>query len=577
MGTDATNAGARRYRWLIPVVALAVVLALVSAAVIGLGVGRPSDGVAAGAEPTPAVEPANTPSLRAADPTDTPTPTQTVGDADEATVEVTVAAGGEASLPDGTSVWIPPGGVSQDTRLVLSRARSGAPDTADGLAAAGSPVWVELEAGQLSDVAVLRLPTAPPQDWPADLTFDPWLASYDETTGEWIPHTGLYDPQTGLMVAQVEHFSWWNPFSWDYGAIRDSFVQSLADAAGAPSGIPPECSTSPPADQVTLTREGEPVTDSCLDLDGERVILRLRGVKNYPLLVAWSGQASLDARTEYGLDVTSLYRWLTDQLGLTAEDSVVLPSGGDAHLQVSPDATAPVLATASYDPKLQLIGIVDATTRVIMAVRSATGVQTAAEEVWSLMSDSACLGQHVDDLADDLVGASTAIIAGCSGDVLATLAKSSPRLLLRVAGMAPRLIASLVGVVGYAANAVLAQFYTGFDVLAGTTTEQFTIATPGSPTAPPDEPAQSPWPVRANDGPTALWAWFGASFVLPDWVSCDDQVAWCIAGIGREVHIIRLDGLRDVGSVPLATTDPATSLAGKGLPAAVIAELLTDD
>lgn len=576
MGTGNADVGGRRSRWLIPAVALAVVLALVAGALLGLGVGRFAGDDAAGAEPTRVVEPTDLPPSTA-DPTESPTPTQTVGDADEASVEVTVADGGEVSLPDGASVWIPPGGVSQDTRLVLSRSRPGAPGTTAGVAAAGSPVSVELEAGELTGVAVLRLPTAPTQDWPADLTFDPWLASYDETTSEWIPHTGHYDPQTGLIVAQVEHFSWWNPFSWDYGAIRDSFVQSLADAAGAPSGIPPECSTPPPDDQVALTREGERVTDSCLDLDGEQVVLRLRGVKNFPLLVAWSGHASLDARTEYALDVTSLYRWLTDQLGLTAADSVVLPSGGDVHLQVSPNETAPVLATASYDPKLQLVGIVDATTRVIMALRSATGVQTGAEEVWSLMSDSACLGQHVDDLADDLTGAAVAIIAGCSGDVLATLAKSSPRLLLRVAGMAPKLIGSLVGVVGYAANTVFAQFYTGFDVLAGTTTEEFTIATPDSPTAPPDEPDQSLWPVRANDGPPALWAWFGANFFLPDWASCDDKVAWCIAGIGREVHIIRIDGLRDAGSVPLATTDPAASLAGKGLPADVIAQVLTDD
>ena len=168
------------------------------------------------------------------------------------------------------------------------------------------------------------------------------------------------------------------------------------------------------------------------------------------------------------------------------------------------------------------------------------------------------------------------MIADCAAQVLRGASKGTTTGLLRVAGAIPKVIASLGGVIVYAANTVLSEFITARDLLAGTTSQDFTIAAAGSPdaTSSGGTGAQSPWPTEGNDGPPALWEWFGANFTFPDWVSCDTAVAWCIAGEGDQVHIIKVHGLVDTASVPLAARDPAVALTKAGLSKTVVAQVL---
>ncbi|WP_406832829.1 hypothetical protein ABEG17_08405 [Pedococcus sp. KACC 23699] len=440
----------------------------------------------------------------------------------------------------------------------------------------GSPVHISLGSGELTGTATIVLPAPTPQDWPAGLAFDPFPATYDEQDGSWVAQDGTYDPSAGTITLSVTHFSWWNPFSWNYHAIEDSLRQAGADMAGIPSGIAPTCANSPGADQAQLTGTGSKLVDACLDTDGSDVVLRMRGVKDYPLLVSWSGQATLQKHTDYGVDLSSLYRWFAATTHAIGQEQVLLPSGGDVHLLVAPDANAPVLVNVAYDPHLQLAGIVDATLRVVQAVRGATGVETTLEEVGSTVEDTACALAQLPKLTKDPVGTSATMIADCAAQVLRDASKGATSRLLRVVGAIPKVLASLVGVIVYAANTVASEVFTARDLLAGTTSQDFNIAAAGSPgaTSPGGTGAQSPWPTQGNDGPPALWAWFGANFTFPDWVSCDTAVTWCIAGEGDQVHIIKVHGLVDTASVPLAARDPAVALTKAGLSKTVVAQVL---
>jgi len=491
---------------------------------------------------------------------------------------VTVARGGTVSL-DGTTVQIPAGSVSADTTVTISRSAA-APEAPQGIRSIGQPVTVSLDGGaQLTGTVHLELavPSGVPADWPQDTPFTAFAAYWDEQSGTWVATDSVYDQTSGQVIADITHFSLWNPFTWDYGSIRDSVRQALADLVGAPSGVPATCDNPPPtgADEVHVEVEGADLLDWCLNSDGDGIVLRARGKPDFPLLVSWSGTASLRERTEYEADLVSAYRWLAETLGVQAVDSVAIPAGGSVELSVAPDANAPVYVSATWDPHVQLMGIVDATVRVVMALRGALGIQTTAEQAVQALLDSSCLTQHADDLAHDSAGATVTILTGCVSDVVRDLTKDAGHGLLRFFGAVPQVVGALLGVVGYTVNQFFVSLGTaGEALLSGATDSKLTLYVGETP-APPGTGTASTWPEHDNEGPPAFFAWLGAGFYgFPDFSSCTDDGAWCIAAFGDEVHIFSLHPIQDVGSVPRAAADPATALAGKGLAPDVVSELL---
>lgn len=526
------------------------------------------------------------------------------GDRTRTIGRVTAAGGGTVALDDGTVVTIPPGGISADAVLTLRHDPGAAPAVPAGVRPLGSPVRITLSGdARLTAPATLTLPVAAarPAGWPAGTPVTAWPAYFDEPTGTWVAQPGQYDAARGVVTARVDHFSWWNPFTWDYGAIADEVGQALADLVGAPSGQPPTCASPPPGGQssggeaspggsasgdgagvagadgqIHVVVEGASLLDWCLGSDGGQTVLRTRGLRDYPLLVSWSGNADLVRRTEYEADLVSAYRWLSDRLGLDGADAVTIPAGGAVDLAVSPDAGAPVYVTATWDPQVQLVGIVDATARVVMALRGALGITTTTEQVVQATLDGQCLGQHVDDLADDPAGATVTILTSCVSDVVRELTKDAGRGLLRFFGAVPAVVGALLGTVGYAINQFFVSLGTaGHDLLAAATGTKLTLYVGSSP--PPGGPAGdgSGWPVHDNEGPPAFFAWLGANFfAVPDFTSCTDDGRWCIGGFGDEVHIFDIDKLRDAGSVPASAADPKAALLAKGLPEQIVDELL---
>ncbi|MBV9821103.1 MAG: hypothetical protein JO144_02575, partial [Actinobacteria bacterium] len=412
---------ARRRRTGRLVVAVLVVV-VVALAGVAFALVRPHhrvDGTGASATPT------TTPPATSSTPSSTDTST--------ASAPVTVASGGTVALPDGTSVDIAPGSVSTDTTVTLTHGGDSPALPSDGLSSAGQPVHIELAAGQLAGSASVSIPVTAPADTPDGLGLLPLLAYYDEDAGTWTAVEATYNSAAHTVTATVDHFSWWNPFTWNYSAIRDSIKQALADMAGIPSGIKPTCAHPAPASVATVTVTGASLLDYCLDDSNGALTLRTRSRPDFPLLLTWAGTSSLSKRTEYDIDITSIYLWLAKLLNVQAQNALGLPTGGMADLAVKPDSNSPVVIHATYEPRTQLIGIVDATVRVVLALRSVMKIATTAEEVVSDIIASSCLIQHTDDLASDPAGAFTTIVGDCVHDVIGELAKAASGL-LRIAG-----------------------------------------------------------------------------------------------------------------------------------------------
>lgn len=338
--------------------------------------------------------------------------------------------------------------------------------------------------------------------------------------------------------------------------------------------MPLACKNPPTA--LTVTSTGSAVADSCLDEVDGKTVLKLRGTKNFPLLVSWSGDADKGDGGYFGFDVTGVTQWLTDKLQHSATNSVAIRAGGDLSLNVNPDSNGPVLVSATYDPQLQLIGILDALTRVITALRSALGLDKAADDVFAAVTASGCLADDAKELDKSPAQATFKIVTDCLGSVIKTAAKSSPNLLLHLLGSVPAVLGSLLAVVAYAGSTSMRPFLIAQDVFTGKTSQSWTIRSPDSPTsAPTAGNGNALWPTQDNEGPTTLFAWLGANMMgFPSFSSCDKADSYCIVGLDNTVDIIDIKALQEVGSVPMAVADPAKALEQQGLTAAEVAQLL---
>lgn len=87
------------------------------------------------------------------------------------------------------------------------------------------------------------IPSVPSGVDPAELY---GVATFDPATQMWIPYTSTFDRARNKVVALIPHFSWWNPFSWDWVGIAGRVNQDVGQAVGRRAG-PPTCTSGPPA------------------------------------------------------------------------------------------------------------------------------------------------------------------------------------------------------------------------------------------------------------------------------------------------------------------------------------------
>jgi len=72
------------------------------------------------------------------------------------------------------------------------------------------------------------------------------ISTYDSTTNTWTPFDSTYDAARHMVVAQIPHFSWWNPFTWDFNTLFARVAQDFGQLVGAREGQA-TCSGGPPA------------------------------------------------------------------------------------------------------------------------------------------------------------------------------------------------------------------------------------------------------------------------------------------------------------------------------------------
>jgi len=79
------------------------------------------------------------------------------------------------------------------------------------------------------------------------------------------------------------------------------------------------------------------------------------------------------------------------------------------------------------------------------------------------------------------------------------------------------------------------------------------------------------WPVHRNDGSLAFFAFLGASFILPDWTSCDPN--YCLAESSGTVYVYDAH-LNQIGTISSSVVSPTKELLALGIPQSDVNKLL---
>ena len=127
----------------------------------------------------------------------------------------------QADLPGGGRIIVDPGALTAGASIETTS--GGDPDqtaTLPEMASAGEAVNITINGGELAGQATLS--------WPVNSSADgstPVIATWVDDT--WVPVPSEYDAATGTVSATVDHLSWWQPWTWDLGAIAERALSSF--------------------------------------------------------------------------------------------------------------------------------------------------------------------------------------------------------------------------------------------------------------------------------------------------------------------------------------------------------------
>lgn len=181
-------------------------------------------------------------------------------------------------LPRGARLIIPPGALADGGEIFFNERSQ--PDAAhDGMRFFGPAVELKSDPPDaIRGVMTLEFPI-PVGETPQDIDPDTWfgVSTYDSTVNSWVPRTATYDASRHMIVALISHFSWWNPFSWDFGAVFNNVVQNVGELAEkrAPA---PECDDTTPEwvghfDGIS-DQDNNPVL-ACSESSGDTLTIKL--------------------------------------------------------------------------------------------------------------------------------------------------------------------------------------------------------------------------------------------------------------------------------------------------------------
>jgi hypothetical protein len=194
-------------------------------------------------------------------------------------------------LPGGGDLIIPPGAMTAGAK-VSATTRSDQPDgTHDGIRLLGRAVQLVSDPPDaIHGVLTLELPV-PADGVPEGIDPNIWfgVSTYDPATKSWQPQSAKYDASRHMVVALIGHFSWWNPFSWNFDSAFSKVVQGFGELVGKRAGSP-TCHGPQPGwvnGLAGLSDQDNIAVRACAQSDGDALDVELVNNRPYGQVVRY--------------------------------------------------------------------------------------------------------------------------------------------------------------------------------------------------------------------------------------------------------------------------------------------------
>ena len=115
------------------------------------------------------------------------------------------------------------------------------------------------------------------------------VTTFDVATNSWESFPSTYDPVRHVVTAKIPHFSWWNPYSWDWAGIFARANQDIGQLVGRRAGEA-SCSSSAPdwvASTAGITNDAAIAIRSCTQSQGDILDVQLVNNRPYGMVLSY--------------------------------------------------------------------------------------------------------------------------------------------------------------------------------------------------------------------------------------------------------------------------------------------------
>jgi hypothetical protein len=215
-----------------------------------------------------------------------------------------------------------------------------APAETAGRMTLATPVKLTMVTGSVGRGATIEFPI------PAGLADDrlAGIATYDERTQQWRPVEVEVDRAAGVVRTFTAHFSWWQPWTWDWAAVGARVNQNVGELIGKRAGEPTchrgQAVPNWVAQLVGVSKDAGLAVRACAE--GEDGVLAVELVNNRPYgqvltygsAVKWGwhekGESALDQAANAAMD------------SVVGRSALYLPPDGRASVGVTPVAAGKI-------------------------------------------------------------------------------------------------------------------------------------------------------------------------------------------------------------------------------------------
>ena len=168
------------------------------------------------------------------------------------------------------------------------------------------------------------------------------ISTYDPGTGDWTPYASTFDAARNMVVAEIPHFSWWNPFSWDWASIAARVNQDVGQAVGR-RAVAPSCHSQPPAWVAMLpgvSADAAVAVRACAQAQGDVLDVELVNNRPYGMVLQYGSSVKWGWHQEGDSAKARALNKLAD--ALTAPGQLYLPPLGRASVGIFPTSPTTV-------------------------------------------------------------------------------------------------------------------------------------------------------------------------------------------------------------------------------------------